>query len=32
MVRAEGRPEPMELFRQPYADVQGYDVILMKVF
>ena len=32
MVRAEGRPEPMELFRQPYADVQGYDVILMKAF
>ena len=32
MVRVGGCPESMELFRQPYADVQGYDVILMKAF
>lgn len=32
MVQAAGSPEPLELFRQPYADVQFYEIIFMRAF
>lgn len=32
MVQMAGSPEPLELFRQPYADVYAYEVIYVKAF